>query len=228
MGVHLKLLSVQVVGMFAVFALVLFGAAGTLAWTAGWVFLILFFGFVIALSAWLARFNPGLLEERMTGIGKADQKTWDKVFFACANVLFLLWLVSMPLDAVRFRWTHVPALLEIGGAVLMLVSFSLFFATFRANPYLSPAVRIQRERGQEVISAGPYRYVRHPMYAAALVFFSGTALLHGSWLGLLGALPLTLGIAFRAVQEEKTLASELPGYQAYARQVRSRLVPYLW
>ena len=108
MRVRLPLLIAQVAGMFCVFAAILFTAAGTIAWLAGWAFLALFFGFVIALSVWLIRYNPSLLTERMTGIGKSDQKLWDKFFFAALNGLFIVWLVTMPLDAVRFHWSNMP------------------------------------------------------------------------------------------------------------------------
>jgi protein-S-isoprenylcysteine O-methyltransferase Ste14 len=228
MSVNLKMLSLQILGMFVVFALALFLAAGTVAWPAGWAFLLLFFGFVVALSLWLLKHNPGLLTERMTGIGKPDQKAWDKVFFALANVLFLAWLVLMPLDAVRFQWSRVPAWLQLVGALLLLGSFALFFLTFRENSFLSPAVRVQNERGQTVISTGPYRYVRHPMYATATIFLVGTTFLLGSWYGLALALLLVLAIALRAVQEERTLRAELNGYDTYMSQVKYRLIPYIW
>lgn len=228
MTVNLKLLAVQIVGMFLVFALALFLAAGTVAWLAGWVFLILFFGFVVVLSVWLLGYNPGLLTERMTGIGKADQKTWDKVFFGLLNVIFLAWLILMPLDAVRFHWSHMPVVLQVIGACLSLGSFYLFFLTFRENSYLSPAVRIQTDRGQTVVSTGPYHVVRHPMYAAAASFIVGTALLLGSWYGLLLGLLLVVAVSIRAVQEERTLRAELRGYDEYMTRVKYRLVPYVW
>lgn len=79
-----------------------------------------------------------------------------------------------------------------------------------------------------MISSGPYRYVRHPMYATALIFFVGTSLLLGSWYGLLLVLILVVGIAFRAVQEERTLQVELLGYDEYMGQVKYRLIPYVW
>jgi protein-S-isoprenylcysteine O-methyltransferase Ste14 len=228
MTVNLKLLTAQIAGMFVVFALALFLAAGTVAWPAGWAFLVLFFGFTIALSGWLLRHNPGLLTERMTGIGKRDQKSWDKLFFALANVLFLAWLIVMPLDAVRFHWSQIPDWLQVVGAALLLCSFYLFFLTFRENAYLSPAVRVQAERGQTVVSTGPYQYVRHPMYAAAIVFLVGTTLLLGSWYGMILGLIIVVAIAFRAIQEERTLRAELPGYDAYMAQVNYRLIPYVW
>src|SRR5579884_2153364 len=184
MAVDLRRLAAQVGGMAVVFGLALFGAAGTVAWPAGWAFLGLFFGFVAALSGWLARHDPALLNERMTGVGKADQKGWDRVWFAATSLLFLGWLVAMPLDAVRFGWSRVPRWLRLAGALAVLGSFWLFFLVFRENSYLSPAVRVQAERGQTVVSTGPYRFVRHPMYAAAAAFLAGGSLLLGSWLGL--------------------------------------------
>jgi protein-S-isoprenylcysteine O-methyltransferase Ste14 len=228
MTVNPRLLTAEIVGMFVVFALTLFLAAGTVVWPAGWAFLVLFFGFIIALSRWLLRHNPGLLKERMTGIGKPGQPTWDKVFFVILELFFLAWLVLMPLDAVRFRWSRMPGWLQVIGAILLLGSFYLFFLTFRENPYLSPAVRVQTERGQKVISAGPYRYLRHPMYAAVIPFITGATLLLGSWCGLLMGLIFVVGIGFRAVQEERMLRGELPGYEEYMAKVKYRIIPYVW
>ena len=226
--VNLKLLMAQIVGMFVVFALALFLAAGTVLWLAGWAFLVLFFGFTLALSRWLLKHTPGLLTERMTGIGNPNQKTWDKVFYAGANLIFLAWLVLMPLDAVRFHWSQMSFFLQVVGALLLLCSFYLFFLTFRENAYLSPAVRVQTERGQTVVSTGLYRYVRHPMYATALIFLVSTTLLLGSWYGFILGLLLFVGIALRAVQEERALRAELPGYEEYMAQVKYRFIPYVW
>ena len=214
--------------MFVAFGLALFLAAGTVVWPAGWVFLVLVFGFTVALSRWLFRHNPGLLTERMTGIGKPDQPAWDRVFFVVMEVFFLAWLVLMPLDAVRFRWSQMPGWLQAVGAVLLLGSFYLFFLTFRENPYLSPAIRVQTERGQTLTSTGPYRYVRHPMYGTTIVFIVGTTFLLGSWYGLLLSPILVFMIAFRAVQEERVLRVELPGYDTYMARVKYRLIPYVW
>ncbi len=172
--------------------------------------------------------NPELLTERISGVTKPDQKMWDKVFYVVANVLFLAWLVLMPLDAVRFGWSQMPSWLQVVGAVLLLCSFYLFFLTFQANAYLSHAVRIQTERAHSVASTGPYQYVRHPMYGTAIIFLVGTTLLLGSWYGLFLVLLLVGAVALRAVQEEHTLQAELPGYDEYLAQVKYRLIPYVW
>ncbi|HEX3641108.1 MAG TPA: isoprenylcysteine carboxylmethyltransferase family protein [Ktedonobacteraceae bacterium] len=88
-------------------------------------------------------------------------------------------------------------------------------------------VRIQKDRGQTVVSTGPYHYVRHPMYAAALLLMFGTTLLLGSWYGLLLVLIFVGMIAGRAVLEERTLREELQGYDSYMAQVKYRLIPYI-
>lgn len=228
MRVNVTQLVVRTAGMMVVFAMALFLPAGTLAWPAGWAFFLLMFGFANAMSLWLLRFNPDLLAERLTGIGRPDQKTWDKVFLALMSVAFFAWLAVIALDAVRFRWSQVPPWLQGIGTLVLLVSFYIFYLTFRENSYLSPAVRVQTERAQTVVSTGPYRYVRHPMYGGFVLFTVGTTLLLGSWYGLLGGLLLIGMVAWRAVQEERVLRKELEGYSVYMTRVRYRFVPYLW
>jgi protein-S-isoprenylcysteine O-methyltransferase Ste14 len=228
----MKISYVQLAGGFAFiffeFAIPLFLAAGTLAWVAGWVYVVLFMIFTITLSLWLVKANPGLLAERLTGIGKADQEVWDKVLYGVLTVLFLGWLALMALDAARFGWSHVPVWVQALGALVLVGSFYQFYVTFRENSFLSPAVRIQQERGQTVISTGPYHYVRHPMYAGILLFVPGSSLLLGSWFGVLGGIVVIAAVAWRAVREERTLRDELPGYDAYMAAVRYRLIPYVW
>src|SRR6185436_15510682 len=170
----------QYVGFFVAFALSLFLPAGTLAWPAGWIFLVVFFGFYLAVTFWLFRHNPGLLQERMR-LRSSDQQGWDKILFPLLMVFPFAWLIFLSLDAARLHWSPVPVWLQVVGAIVLVCSFALLFLTFRENAYLSPVVRIQEDRGHTVVSTGPYRYVRHPMYAAIVVFVVGTSLLLGSW-----------------------------------------------
>jgi protein-S-isoprenylcysteine O-methyltransferase Ste14 len=225
--INLKSLVIQIAGFFTIFALALFIPAGTLAWLAGWVFLLLFFSFSLFIFFWLYRHNPGLLQERMR-LGPSDQQAWDKALFPLLQVYLLVWLVFMSLDAARFQWSMLPSWLQAVGALGLLCSFYLLYLTFRENSYLSPVVRIQDERGQTVISTGPYHYVRHPMYSAILIFVVGTSLLLGSGYGVLVGLLGMLILARRAVLEEYTLSRELPGYAEYRAKVRYRLIPLIW
>ena len=227
MLVNVKQVIGQFVGVVLAFTLALFLPIGTFAWLAGWVFLVLFLGFYLAVTLWLFKHNPGLLQERMH-LGSSDQKGWDKVLFPLLLLFPFVWLMFIALDAVRFQWSPLPVWLQFVGALVLLGSFYLLFLTFRENTYLSTIVRIQADRGHTVVSTGPYHYVRHPMYTGMLAFFVGTPLLLGSGYGIVGGLLLMLMLARRAVLEERTLQTELHGYAAYMRQVKYRLVPYVW
>jgi protein-S-isoprenylcysteine O-methyltransferase Ste14 len=215
------------VGSFLLVALALFLPAGTLAWPAGWIFLILLYGLSTITVGVLYKINPGLLAERMN-YAAADQKAWDKVLMPFYYLLALAWAVLIPLDAVRFHWSQVPLWLQVVGGIAVVAWFPLLYLVFRENSYLAPTIRVQKDRGQTVISTGPYHYVRHPMYACSILLFLGTPLLLGSWYGVLFSLIMIVGMGARAVMEERTLRDELPGYKEYLMQVKYRFVPYLW
>ena len=221
-----KTLTVDILLLF-VFVVVFFLAAGTVSWLYGWIFLILFYGYSFWALLWMLRHSPGLIEERASGF-KSNQPTWDKVVYVIILVVFSIWWVSIPLDAVRFHLSQMPTWLHVVGVLVLLSSFYLMFLTFRENPYLSSVVRIQEDRGHTVVSTGPYRYVRHPLYTSALLLFLGSALLLGSWIGVLLGILLEGILAGRAVREERVLQKGLEGYDAYVAQVRWRLIPHVW
>ena len=216
-------------GLFlAVMAALLFGAAGTVDWPAAWIFLLGLAAWSSAMSAWLLKHDPGLLAERMKPLYQQGQKVWDRILIHCAALLWAAWLTFMPLDAVRFGWSHMPTWFQGLGALSLLLMAYIVYLTFRTNTFAAPVVKIQRERGHKVVSTGPYRHVRHPMYAGAMLFFLGTPLLLGSWYGLALAPFMMATLAVRAVLEERMLMAELEGYADYAARVRYRLIPLLW
>jgi protein-S-isoprenylcysteine O-methyltransferase Ste14 len=97
------------------------------------------------------------------------------------------------------------------------------------NPHFEKTVRIQRELGHQVIDSGPYRIVRHPGYVGTVFgFLLSPPLLLGSWWAFVPALGAVALVIIRTVLEERTLRSELPGYEDYARRVRYRLIPGIW
>ncbi|MDD1753891.1 MAG: isoprenylcysteine carboxylmethyltransferase family protein [Methanotrichaceae archaeon] len=180
------------------------------------------------MSLWLLRHDPGLLQERMTGLKRSDQKASDKVLMSLITICFIAWLVLMSLDAVRFHWSHMPVWIQVVGAIVLIGSFYLFYLVYRENPYLSPTIRIQEERGQTVVSTGPYHYVRHPYYSASFLFIMGTTLLLGSWYGVLAGVILASMISTRALLEKRMLWKELKGYDIYMAQMKYRFIPYVW
>ena len=212
----------------AIMLVLLFVPAGTLAWPAGWIFLVEFGIASTLITRWLLRHNPALLEERMKPLIQRDQKPWDQALMAVFLLLWCAWFVVMALDAVRFGWSHMALWLQALGPLAIAVSMYVMFLIMRTNSFAAPVVKIQAERGHRVISDGPYAVVRHPMYSGALLLILGTPLLLGSWWGLALSPVLILLFAVRAVLEERTLMVELPGYVGYAARVRYRLIPGVW
>ena len=221
-------ISLTLVAEALIFSALLFGAAGTLVWPAAWAYLILFFVGALWITLLLVRHDPALLAERMKSPVQRDQPYWDKVFLLAMTVAWCGWLVLMGLDAVRFRWSVMPVWLQCAGGALMVLSFRMIARVFRENPFLAAVVKIQTERGHRVISTGPYAVVRHPLYAAVLIFLPANALLLGSWYGLAASLLLVGGVAYRTAMEDRELRRGLEGYTEYAARVRYRLIPLVW
>jgi hypothetical protein len=95
------------------------------------------------------------------------------------------------------------------------------------NPFFSPAIRIQSERGHCVIRRGPYRFLRHPGYLAMLIAIPASALAIGSWLALIPAAGFGLVIVRRARLEDEFLKENLAGYREYMQHVPAGLFPRL-
>ncbi|MEX3929578.1 isoprenylcysteine carboxylmethyltransferase family protein [Paraburkholderia sp. BR10936] len=221
-------LFVQVVAWFGLMGVLLFVSAGTLAWTAAWLWLIEWALCGVWIGLWLGREDPGLLVERLAPFAQRTQQPWDRVFMLCVSVGFCAWLCLMGIDAVRMGWSRVPLWLSVLGAIFIFVDIYATRAVFAANRFAAPVVKIQSERGHTVSDTGPYAYVRHPMYGFALLFLVGTPLMLGSWWGLACVPVMVVGIGYRAVREEQTLAENLPGYREYLARVRYRFVPGIW
>jgi protein-S-isoprenylcysteine O-methyltransferase Ste14 len=211
-----------------IIAILLFVPAGTINWTGGWIFVIETSVISIVLAAWLARHDPELLKERMRSPIQKEQSAQDKIVTGLLLLFFFGWFAFMALDAVRFKWSTVPAWLQVPGALGVLIACYIGYLTLRENTFAALVVKVQKEREQKVITSGPYRYVRHPMYAGMIFYLLGLPLLLGSWWGLLWGCGLLGLFSIRILIEEGTLKKGLPGYNAYAAQVRYRLVPGVW
>jgi protein-S-isoprenylcysteine O-methyltransferase Ste14 len=205
----------------------LFVPAGTLRWPAAWLFLVLLGGLGLVGGLWFAKANPGLLAERMQPMMQKDQPKADKIFMMVLGPIAMIWLIVMGLDQ-RYQWSGMSLGVQILGLALFVLSLVISFWVMQENTFAAPVVKIQADRGHQVIRTGPYAFVRHPMYSGVIFFFLGVALLLGSWWGA-AITPIFIGLfAVRSVIEEKTLIAGLQGYRDYVEQVRYRLVPGIW
>jgi protein-S-isoprenylcysteine O-methyltransferase Ste14 len=206
----------------------LFIPGGKIVWCEGWIFLTEMVLLSAATVVWLARYDPGLLRERMGSPIQKGQSPSDKVFMLVMIVIWHGWIALMALDVKRWRLSEAPDWVMYVGAVLIPLGFLAVLRTFRENSFAAPVIKIQKERGQKVIDTGPYALVRHPMYAGALLYLLGTPLVLGSWIGLAVLPVIVVLLIARIFIEESTLRSGLPGYSEYMSRVRYRLVPGIW
>ena len=204
----------------------LFGAAGRLDWLGAWLLTGLYFLFLLLVAIWMSVKAPGLMEERSRKAGNV--KTWDNIIMSIYTVLLFALLITAGLDAGRFRWSVMPVTLQILGIVLLALSGYVIWRVTAVNYYLSRYARIQDDRGQKVVAEGPYRFVRHPMYAMIIPFMAGIAFVLGSWWALLPGGLIGVLFVIRTAMEDKMLQQELPGYREYAQKVRYRLFPGIW
>jgi hypothetical protein len=149
-------LIVQTFIWFGAMAILLFLAAGTFAWPGAWVYLVLMILLSFTLGIDLAQRDPELLRERMGSPVQRDQPATDKVLLIVLLLFIFAWLVVMGLDAKRFAWSSVPALVQVLGVLITLLSIWFCYRTMRENSFAAPVIKLQQERGQRVISTGPY------------------------------------------------------------------------
>ncbi len=216
---------ISLVVLEVILAIVLFVCAGTTRYWQGWVYLLLFFLMAAGITVDLMRRDPALLERRMKGGPVAEPRPLQRFLMLGASVGFFGLIVIPALDF-RYKWSIVPLAAVVTGDVLFVVGFLLIARVYRENTFTSATIGITE--GQRVISSGPYAIVRHPMYASALVYLAGTPLALGSYWGLLALVFMLPFLVWRLVDEEHLLVRELPGYADYRRQVRYRLVPFVW
>ena len=211
------------------FPLVLFVAAGRLDWPAAWAYVGLHVSFTIGSRLLALRINPSVLAERARFLESGNAKSWDRLLVALVALLgpLLTWTVA-GLDR-RFAWSpQVAPALQWLALVAVALGYALGTWAMVANAFFSAVVRIQEERGHAVVNQGPYRIVRHPAYAGALVACLAMPVLLGSLWALVPAAMAVAGVVVRTALEDRTLREELPGYAEYARQTRYRLVPGVW
>ncbi len=220
-------LAARIAMIYALIFAALFIPAGRLDWAAGWAYFLAYATFVAGMTIWMARRDPALLAERSSA-GKAAYPRFEKFILAFLRVCMVGLFVVAGLDGGRFGWSSVPAAARGLGWLMALLAGFLIMWVMRTNTFASAVVRVQAERGHRVIEAGPYRYVRHPMYVGNLGLFLGLPLVLGSWWAYIPAVLLALAFIYRTAQEDRYLRANLDGYAAFTTRTRYRLLPGVW
>lgn len=204
----------------------LFLCAGSVAWPRGWLYLAMSFATMVALTVWVLPRNPEVIAAR----GRLHRETagYDKVLLPFYTLFAAALFVVGALDNGRFGWAPLSWPWSIAGAVLLVLAMIPVAGAMGVNRNLETTMRIQRDRGHAVATDGPYRVVRHPMYAGSLLHFPAIALVLGSTWALVPAAACLVWVVIRTALEDRALHRDLPGYEAYAQRTRYRLVPGVW
>lgn len=218
---------VQVAAIFAWFVGSILLGAGRLDWVRGWIAAALWVVGMSTLRTIVDHYDPALLEARAKWRHK-DTKKFEKIFFAVYLPLVVTQPLVAGLDVARFRWSSMPFGFVYVGATLFALALAIITRVTIVNPFAEVTVRIQTDRGQTVVTSGPYRFVRHPMYVGASMMFLGMPLVWGSvWALVMGGL-IVVGFVWRTAREDETLRRELPKYEEFAARTRYRLLPGVW
>jgi protein-S-isoprenylcysteine O-methyltransferase Ste14 len=205
---------------------IVFLPVGHLDWSPGWfflVFLIVVYG-ISALVLW--RVNPVIYRARSRF--QSGTKRWDCILLAVMLPAMVAEIPVATFDAGRMFWSVVPPSIVVLGYVLIAAGIALGAWAQAVNRFFEPGVRIQRERGQLVITSGPYKFVRHPGYVSAIIIFAGVPLSLASWWALIPAAFASAILIVRTSWKDALLRAELDGYSDYARRIRFRLLPGIW
>ena len=202
--------------------LLIFLPAGTLGFRYGWMFIGLLFGPILIAGFVMFFKSPDFLAKRLDA--KEKQAT-QKGVVALSGLMFITGFVVAGLDF-RFGWSQMPLPVTIIASVLFLTAYALYAEVMRENTYLSRTVKV--EEGQKVVDTGLYGIVRHPMYMATILLFLMIPVVLGSWYALIAFAFYPAIIIVRLKDEEDLLTRERPGYAAYKKKVKYRIVPFVW
>ena len=198
-------------------------SAGTVRYPAAWAYIGFLWVVMMATNEYLLARSPRLLERRLAS--NRETAPTQRVVKAVLEVLAIALFVVAGLD-VRFGWSHVPLALRLAAFGAQALGALVVFLVLRENRHA--AVIVEVEQGQTVVTTGPYRFVRHPMYTGAVVQTVAGPLVLGSYWAECVALVATAVVIARLLDEERILRGDLSGWAAYADTTRHRLVPGVW
>ncbi len=184
------------------------------------------FAFWIILYVWIGTELWLGSRRRRLPAGAADHDSgskWWVIGSVWGSVAIGMWVALLfPETAIRSGRT----LVFILGLFLMLAGMALRWYSIRILG-ASFTCEVSTRPGQEVIQAGPYRWVRHPSYTGGLVTVLGVLVCCLNWLSFAALIVALLGYANRIRIEERALARDLgEPYRDYMRRTK-RLIPFL-
>lgn len=207
----------------------LFLAAGTLNWPMAWAYVIMLLASTVVSRLIVLKRSPETLRERARFTSSEGTKSWDR-FLVMIVALFGPMATSI-VAGLDHRWgwpADIPRAGQVLAALIVAGGYALAVWAMVENPYFSAVARIQEDRGQEVVTTGPYRVVRHPSYAGSVLASLAIPIMLDAIWALIPAMITAIGTIVRTALEDRMLRAELEGYQHYAEETPDRLIPGIW
>jgi protein-S-isoprenylcysteine O-methyltransferase Ste14 len=197
-------------------------------WWEAWVYAgVSILGFFISRLI-AGRRHPDLLAERSKSFQSSNAESWDKILSPSLMLLGAIIPITAGLE-MRFSLpAQFPLKIKILAALIIVFGYGIGAYAMAINRYFSGVVRIQKDRGHEVVNEGPYRWVRHPGYSGLFLANLAIPLLLDSVWTLIPVLLSSVGIIIRTSLEDEALQKKLPGYREYTQKVSFRLFPGIW
>lgn len=190
----------------------------------GWAVVGLYACVMIATLAFI-QVDSEFLKNRI----KINERTkgWDKYIAGVLRFISPIGILVVAGLDLRFGLSpQLSSALQIPSLFIAALGYSLGIWAAAKNKFYAGFLRIDLEH--TVVREGPYRYIRHPGYAGALLIQIGLPAALGSlWALLLGLIGSCL-IVTRTYYEDRTLIRELSGYDQYSDNVAYRLLPGVW
>ena len=199
-------------------ATVIFGLAGRWGGWNVWAYVGLVLGVFLVQILGTSRTSPDFLKERI------QQPTRGRVRVPAAGAMRVVSIAQWSIAGLdhRVHWSDsVPPTGVVAGLLIVTIGVALMTWSVLVNPFFSPVVRIQAERGQRVISAGPYRIVRHPGSAGLLLWAVASGVALNALLSIIPIVALAVpSTVYQTLIEDRMLHDELAGYADDAAQTR--------
>lgn len=205
-----------------VLGLMFFLPAGTLDYWQAWAYMAVVFVPAFFVILYFIKTDPEFLERRLK---LKEKEAKQKLVVKAGGIIFVIGFLLPGLDR-RFGWSSVPAEFVLAADVIVFLGYILMFLVFKENSYAGRTIRV--EKGQKVISSGPYSIIRHPMYLGTILMYAATPIALGSYWAIPVFLLIVPVLIFRILNEEEVLRRELKGYAKYCKKVRYRLIPLVW
>ena len=227
---HIRKLILAISFKLIFFAAVLFIPIQHLNWPQAWFFLATFSLLVIGSSLYLFIYHPKSLEARFISLNVPNQSKKQKATTLVLIYAILKALLIIPVDVFYLKsGINLPIWLHYLGFFIFLIGYFMILFSMIQNEFAAPVITIQKERLHQLRNKGLYGSIRHPLYSGLVLFFVGLSLFLDSYVAALsGIFFLMMGLVPRILLEEQLLKKELSGYKDYCKQVKYRLIPYLW